>query len=200
MPWADFNPANDSRDPDPLVAGVLPTLTPNKTNPMKTLRTLFLAELADIYDAEKRICKALPKMAKAATCDDLKAAFTCHLEETKGHVAKLEQVFACFELKARVATCEATIGLLKEGEDMAEEFKGSPAINAALIAAAQKVEHYEMATYGTLHEWAELLENKEASSLLKEILKEEKKANKSLNELAHSKINAEAMVEVANAG
>lgn len=135
-------------------------------------------------------------MAKAATCNELKAAFTSHLEETKGHITKLEEVFASFDLKAKGATCEATVGLLKEGDDMAEEFKGSPAINAALIAAAQKVEHYEMATYGTLHEWAELLENKEASSLLKEILKEEIHANKSLNELAHSKINAEAMGEL----
>ena len=164
---------------------------------MNTLKTLFLAELADIYDAEKRIAKALPKMAKAATFNDLKAAFTSHLEETKGHVTKLEEVFACFDLKPKGQTCEATVGLLKEGEEIAEEFKGSTAINAALIAAAQKVEHYEMATYGCLHEWAELLGSKKAASLLKEILKEEKGANKSLNELAHSKSNAEAMGELA---
>lgn len=160
---------------------------------MKNLKSLFLAELADIYDAEKRIAKALPKMAKAATSQDLKAAFASHLEETKGHVNKLEEVFACFDLKAKGATCEATVGLLKEGDEIAEDFKGSPAINAALIAAAQKVEHYEMATYGCLHEWAELLGSKKAGALLKEILKEERAANKSLNELAHSKNNAEAM-------
>lgn len=167
---------------------------------MNTLKTLFLAELADIYDAEKRISKALPKMAKAATCNDLKAAFASHLEETKGHIAKLEEVFACFDLKAKGSTCEATVGLLKEGEEIAEEFKGSPAINAALIAAAQKVEHYEMATYGCLHEWAELLGSKKAGSLLKEILNEEKGANKSLNTLAHTKSNAEAMGELAGTG
>ncbi|MEQ1841465.1 MAG: ferritin-like domain-containing protein [Verrucomicrobiales bacterium] len=167
---------------------------------MNTLKTLFLAELADIYDAEKRISKALPKMAKAATCNDLKAAFAGHLEETKGHITKLEEVFACFDLKAHGATCEATVGLLKEGEEIADEFKGSPAINAALIAAAQKVEHYEMATYGCLHEWAELLGSRKAASLLKEILKEEKTANKSLNDLAHAKSNVEAMGKLASAG
>ncbi len=164
---------------------------------MKTLKTLFLSELADIYDAEKRIAKALPKMVKAATCDELKEAFTTHLEETKGHITKLEEVFACFDLKPKGETCEATVGLLKEGEDMAETFHGSPAINAALIAAAQKVEHYEIATYGSLHEWAELLDNQKACSLLEEILDEEKNANDILNELAHSKSNAEAMEEVA---
>lgn len=167
---------------------------------MKTLKTLFLAELADIYDAEKRLVKALPKMAKAASCNDLKTPFSDHLDETKGHVTKLEEVFACFDRKAKGETCEATVGLLKEADEIAEEFKGSPAINAALIAAAQKVEHYEMATYGCLHEWAELLGSRRAATVLKEILKEEKAANKSLNELAHSKYNAEAMCEPAVAG
>jgi len=167
---------------------------------MNTLKTLFLAELADIYDAEKRIAKALPKMAKAATCKDLKAAFASHLEETKGHVTKLEEVFACFDMKPKGSTCEATVGLLKEGEEIAEEFKGSPAINAALIAAAQKVEHYEMATYGCLHEWAELLGSKKAAVLLRDILNQEKHANKSLNDLAHSKSNAEALAETIPAG
>jgi len=166
---------------------------------VKNLKTLFLAELADIYDAEKRIAKALPHMAKAATCSDLKAAFATHLEETKGHISKLETVFACFDLKPKGATCEATLGLLKEGDEMAEEFKGSPAINAALVAAAQKIEHYEMATYGCLHEWAEWLGSKKAASLLKEILSEEKGANEALNELAHSKSNEEAMGEPAGA-
>ena len=167
---------------------------------MQNLKSLFLAELADIYDAEKRLVKSLPKMAKAATCDHLKAAILAHLEETKGHVTKLEEVFACFDLKAKGATCEATVGLLKEGDEIAGEFKGSPAINSALIAAAQKVEHYEMATYGCLHEWAELLGSRKAASILKEILKEEKAANKSLNDLAHSRSNAEAMGELAGAG
>jgi ferritin-like metal-binding protein YciE len=160
---------------------------------MKTLQDLFLDELADMYDAEQRIVKALPKMAKAATCDELKGAILAHLEETKGHVKKLEQVFDCFDEKAKGKTCEATKGLLEEGDEIAEEFKDSPAINAALISAAQKVEHYEMASYGCLHEWAGLLGNDEAAGLLEEILEEEKTANESLTELARAKSNGEAL-------
>lgn len=160
---------------------------------MHNLKTLFLAELADIYDAEKRLTKALPKLEKAATCSHLKAAFAAHLQQTKGHITKLESVFACFDEKAKGTTCEATVGLLKEGDDIAKEFEGSPAINAALIAAAQKVEHYEMATYGCLHEWSELLGSTKAGVLLKEILNEEKDANESLNELAHLSSNQEAL-------
>jgi len=162
---------------------------------MKTLKNLFLDELADMYDAEQRIVKALPKMAKAANCEDLKAAIKSHLKETEGHVKKLKQVFQCFDKKAKGKTCEATVGLLKEGEDIAAEFKGSPAINAALIGAAQKVEHYEIASYGCLHEWAELLDNQKAAGLLQQILEQEKHANESLNELAHSSLNEEALGE-----
>ena len=160
---------------------------------MKTLKDLFLDELADMYDAEQRIAKALPKMAKAATCDDLKEAFQSHLKETEGHVKKLAQVFQCFDKKAKGKTCEATVGLLKEGNEIAAEFKGSPAINAALIGAAQKVEHYEIASYGCLHEWAELLDNQKAAALLQQILDQEKHANEALNELAHSSLNEEAL-------
>lgn len=162
---------------------------------MKALNDLFLDELADMYDAEQRIAKALPKMAKAATCPDLKEAFQAHLKETEGHVKKLEQVFQCFDKKAKGIMCEATVGLLKEGDEIATEFKGSPALNAALIAAAQKVEHYEMASYGCLHEWAELLDNPKAAGLLKQILEQEKHANESLNDLAHSSLNKEALGE-----
>lgn len=162
---------------------------------MKTLNDLFLDELADIYDAERRIAKALPKLARAATCPDLKKAFQSHLKETEGHVKKLEQVFQSFDKKAKGKTCDATVGLLKEGDSIAAEFKGSPALNAALVSAAQKVEHYEMAAYGCLHEWAELLENPKAASLLKQILEEEKAANESLNELAHDSLNQEALGE-----
>ncbi len=164
---------------------------------MKTLKDLFLDELADIYDAEHRIIKALPKMAKAATCPDLKAAFQSHLKETEGQVKKLEQVFKSFGEKAKGKKCEATIGLLEEGDEIAAEFKGSPAINAALIAAAQKVEHYEMASYGCLHEWAGLLGNKEAAGLLQQILDQEKGANEALNELAHASSNNEALAACA---
>jgi ferritin-like metal-binding protein YciE len=162
---------------------------------MKTLSDLFLDELADMYDAEQRLVKALPKMAKAATCDELKGAILSHLEETKGHVTKLEEVFECFDEKPKGKTCEATKGLLEEGDEIAAEFKDSPALNAALISAAQKVEHYEMASYGCLHEWAGLLGNDDAAGLLSEILEEEKAANESLTELARAKSNEEALGE-----
>lgn len=167
---------------------------------MKTLKDLFLDELADMYDAERRIVKALPKMAKAATCPDLKAAIQSHLKQSEGHVLKLEQVFQSFDLKAKGKTCEATVGLLAEGAELAAEFKGSPAINAALISAAQKVEHYEIASYGCLHAWSELLGNKKAGGLLKQILDEEKGANEALNELAESSLNQEALGESAQNG
>src|SRR5450755_4392894 len=146
---------------------------------MKTLKDLFLDELKDMYDAEHRIIKALPKLAKAATCEKLKAAFLAHLEETKGHVTKLEQVFQSFGETAKAKKCEATVGLLKEGDEIASENKGEPTINAALISAGQKVEHYEIASYGCLHEWADLLGNKEAANLIEEILDQEKAAKKS---------------------
>ena len=160
---------------------------------MKTLQDLFFSELADIYDAEHRIVKALPKMAKAATSSGLKKAFELHLKQTVGHAKKVEDIFVCFDRKARAKTCEATVGLLKEGEEIATSFEGSPAINAALIAAAQKVEHYEMATYGCLHEWAKLLGNKKAAALLQEILDEEGETNKALTVLARASSNEDAM-------
>lgn len=163
----------------------------------KTLKDLFLGELADMYDAERRIVKALPKMAKAATRDDLKQAILSHLKETEGHVTKLEQVFGFFDQKAKGKTCEATVGLLEEGDELAADFRGTSAINAALISAAQKVEHYEMASYGCLHEWAGLLGNNEAACLLEEILHEEKAANESLTELARGNINQEALGQPA---
>lgn len=162
---------------------------------MKTLNDLFLNELSDIYDAEKRLVKALPKMAKAATSEDLKEGILAHQKETEGHVKTLEQVFKCFGVKATGQTCEATVGLLAEADEIMAEFKGSPAINAALIAAAQKVEHYEMASYGCLHEWAGVLGNQEAAELLQGILEEEKAANDALTELALENCNDEALGE-----
>ena len=160
---------------------------------MKTLKDLFLEELSDIYDAEQRIVRALPKLAKAATCEDLQKAFLTHLNETEGHVIKVEKVFRAFGEKPKGKKCEATVGLLKEGDEIGSENKGEPTLNAALISAAQKVEHYEMASYGCLHEWAAMLGNEEAASLLKEILDEEKSANDSLTELARDKNNEEAL-------
>ena len=144
---------------------------------MKTLKDLFLDELKDMYDAEHRIIKALPKLARAATSEKLEAAFWAHLEETKGQVARLEKVFKSFGKKAQGKKCEATVGLLKEGDEIAADNKGQPTINAALISAGQKVEHYEIASYGCLQEWAKLLKNKEAAKFIGENLAEEKDAN-----------------------
>ena len=160
---------------------------------MKTLQDLFFNELSDIYDAERRIAKALPKMLKAATSVALKMAFEVHLKQTVVHAKKVEEIFGCFDRKPKAKTCQATVGLLKEGEEMAASFAGSPAINAALIATAQKVEHYEMATYGCLHEWANLLGNKKAATLLQEILNEEGATNKELTALARASSNEAAM-------
>jgi ferritin-like metal-binding protein YciE len=160
---------------------------------MKTLKDLFLDELMDMYDAEHRIIKALPKLAGAASCEKLKAAFLKHLEETKGQVTKLEQVFQAFDEEPKAKKCKATVGLLEEGDEIASENKGEPTINAALISAGQKVEHYEIASYGCLYEWAGLLGNKEAASLIKEILDQEKAANTTLTELAQAKNNKEAL-------
>ena len=160
---------------------------------MKTLQDLFLDELADTYDAERRTAKALPRFAKVATCDELKGVLLSHLEETEGHVAKLGEVFDCFDVKVRARPCGATIGLLEEGDELIEDYKGSPAINAALIAFVQKLEHHEMAQYGCLHEWAIVLGNKEAAGLLQEILDEEKAANDALTDLARESSNKEAL-------
>ena len=166
----------------------------------KTLKDLFMSELADMYDAEHRIVKALPKLAKAATCEHLREALLAHLKETEGHVTKLGQVFQMFGEKAKGKTCEATVGLLKEGDEIAEEFAGSPAINAALISAAQKVEHYETASYGCLQEWAGLLGNAKAAAVLQDILEEEVAANEKLIELAETRSNEEALGDEAMAG
>jgi ferritin-like metal-binding protein YciE len=162
---------------------------------MKSLQDLFLSQLADMYDAEQRIVRALPKLSRAATCGKLQAAFENHLRETEGHVSKLEQVFESIGQKPTSQKCKATVGLLDEGEEMASDFKDTPAINAALVAAGQKVEHYEIASYGCLREWAQLLGYDEAVSLIEEILEEEKTADETLTELAHAK-NEEARVEV----
>ena len=162
---------------------------------MKTLKDLFLDEVGDMYDAERRIVKALPKLVKAATCEKLKAALLAHLKETEGHVTKLEQVFQTLDQKAKGKTCKTTVALLEEGGDIVTEFKGSPALNAALISAAQKVEHHEIASYGALHEWAKLLGNSKAAELLEEILGEEKAANATLTELALKSSDKEALGE-----
>jgi ferritin-like metal-binding protein YciE len=162
----------------------------------RTLRDLFLDELADMYDAEHRITKALPKMAKAVTCDNLREALLTHLKETEGQISKLEQVFEAFGEKAKAKKCKATVGLLEEGDEIVSDNKGTPTINAAVISAGQKVEHYEIASYGTLKEWAKLLGNQPAADLIEEILDQEKNADKTLGELAPEK-NQEALGETA---
>ena len=143
--------------------------------------------------AEHRIIKALPKLAKAATCVQLRGALLAHLKETEGQVKKLEQVFKSFGEKPRGRKCEATVGLLKEGDEIAAENKGQPTLNAALVSAGQKVEHYEIASYGCLREWAVMLGNSEAANLILQILEQEKAADQKLGELAASHINREAL-------
>ena len=155
----------------------------------KQLEDLFHDTLRDIYFAEKKILTALPKLAKAARSDELKAAFEKHRTETEGQVERLEQVFAIIEKKAQGKTCPAILGLAEEGTEIIEEFKGSPALDAGLIGAAQAVEHYEISRYGTLCAWAEELGLDEAVSLLQETLAEEKATDEALTELAESAIN-----------
>ena len=161
----------------------------------KTLDDLFHNTLKDIYFAEKTILETLPKMANAAQNAELKAAFEKHRGETKGHVERLEQVFAIIEQKPQGKSCAAIIGITDEGAEIMEEFEGSPALDAGLLAAAQAVEHYEISRYGTLRAWAEELELDDAVSLLEETLDEERTTDEALTELAQSVINQEAEVE-----
>lgn len=161
---------------------------------MKALKDLFLQELEDMYDSEKRIVKALPDLIEATTCSELKSALESHLQETQGHVEKLEKVFETFGEKPKATKCPAIVGILSEGDDLVSKNKKSPNLNAAIICAGQKVEHYEIATYGCLHSWAELLGNTEAAELINEILDEEKAADRTLNNLSAEK-NEEALEE-----
>src|SRR5579863_7807029 len=140
-----------------------------------------------MYDSEHRMIKALPKMIKAATCGELQDALQHHLEETESQVERLDRVFASFDEKPKGKKCHATVGLIEEGDELVSEHKKSSAINAAIISAAQKIEHYEIGSYGCLRAWAQLLGNQEAADLLEEILDEEKNADKTLNELSEAK-------------
>ncbi|HEX9046338.1 MAG TPA: ferritin-like domain-containing protein, partial [Verrucomicrobiae bacterium] len=159
----------------------------------------FLDGLGDMYYCEKQLTKALPKMAKAATHEDLREAITQHLSETEGHVTKVEQVFEAFGQSPKSKKCPAIVGIIDEAEDVLSESKKTPTVNAAIIYAGQKVEHYEIASYGTLREWAKLLQNSTAASLLDEILDEEKAADAKLNELALSHCNPSAVQEQESA-
>lgn len=162
---------------------------------MSELSELFLDELADILSAEKMLLKALPKMAKAAQNEELREGFEMHLQETEAQVERIEQVFELFGKPAKAKKCEAMEGLVKEGEKVMQEWKGSAALDAGLIAAAQKIEHYEIATYGTLCTWLEMLGNDEALELLKETMNEEETTDEKLTDLAETCINEEAMQE-----
>jgi ferritin-like metal-binding protein YciE len=165
-----------------------------KTDPKvaQGLRDLFEDELKDIYWAEKALTKALPKMAKNATSEELVSAINDHLEVTKGHVQRLEESFKILGKAARAKKCEAMAGLVKEGEEIMEDTEEGVVRDAGIISAAQKVEHYEIASYGTLCAFAKTLGEDEVASLLQQTLDEEKEADQALTQIAESSINVEA--------
>ncbi|WID99430.1 ferritin-like domain-containing protein [Bosea vestrisii] len=166
-------------------------------NEPKTLDDLFLDTLKDIYYAEKQILKALPKMAKAATAPELKQAFEKHRDETETHVERLGDVFEMIGKAPRGKTCDAILGIIEEGKSIMEEFEGSPALDAGLLAAAQAVEHYEIARYGTLKAWAQQLGLGNAAKLLDQTLIEELKTDQTLSKLGESKVNKQAQAKAA---
>jgi ferritin-like metal-binding protein YciE len=161
------------------------------------LHEVFLDELADLYSAEKQLLKALPRMAKAAKSEELREAFEQHLSETEEQVNRLEQAVEALGEKMKRKTCKAMEGLLEEAKEMMDDQKDSPALDAVLIAAAQKVEHYEIASYGTVCTWAELMGHDEALDLLQETLDEEKNTDERLTEIAETVANLEAEQEEA---
>ena len=160
--------------------------------PEKDLSALFLDTLKDIYYAEKQIYKSLPKLAKAATSDKLRAAFEKHHDETEGQIERLEKIFELLDKPARGKKCDAIEGILDEGQEIMQEYKGEPALDAGLLAAAQAVEHYEIARYGTLRTWADRLSMKDAVRLIDQTLAEEKKTDETLTKLAQSEVNQHA--------
>ena len=163
----------------------------------KKLDELFHDTLKDIYFAEKKILSALPKMAKAAQDRKLKAAFDKHHAETETHVSRLEQVFHTIDAKPQGKTCDAIMGIVEEGQEIMKEYKGSPALDAGLLAAAQAVEHYEISRYGTLRTWAEELGLPDAAKLLQATLREEKATDEALTQIAETVVNQEAQARDA---
>jgi ferritin-like metal-binding protein YciE len=157
-----------------------------------TLHDAFIDELRDTYDAEKQLVKALPKLARAASSPDLRTAFESHLEDTRGQVERLEQVFASLDEKVRGKHCDGIAGIIEEGKSIMEEDFDDATMDACLIAAGQRAEHYEMAAYGTLVAWARAMGHAEAADLLQETLDEEKAADEKLSSLAEGGINQEA--------
>jgi len=156
------------------------------------LQKLLEDQVADIYYAEKQILKALPKMAKAATNDELREAFNGHLQETQGQIERLEQVFEALGLPAKGKKCPAIDGILEEGKEIMDEFADDAALDAGLVDTAQKVEHYEIATYGNLVAWATQLGHEDVASMLTETLEEEKGADEKLTEICETVVNIEA--------
>ena len=165
--------------------------------PTKTMEDLFLDGIKDIYYAERKIIAGLKKMIRGAEAQDLKAAFDKHLQETEGQVERLVQVFELLGKPARGKTCPAIDGILEEGQEILEEFKGSPVLDAGLLAAAQAVEHYEIARYGTLKSWAMQLGKNDVAKLLDETLAEETKTDQALTQLAETKVNREGKTKAA---
>ena len=159
---------------------------------LKKLDELFHDTLKDIYFAEKKILTTLPKMAKAAHSEELRAAFEKHKAETEDQIGRLEEVFAAIDKKPQGKTCAAIVGITDEGAEIMQEYKGSPALDAGLLAAAQAVEHYEISRYGTLIAWAEELGLEDAVPLLQETLEEEKATDETLSDIAKTAINREA--------
>jgi ferritin-like metal-binding protein YciE len=157
-----------------------------------TLHDAFVDELRDAYDAEKQLTKALPKLAKAARSPDLRAAFEAHLDETRGQIVRLEQIFANLGEKVRGKHCDGIAGIIEEGKAVMEEDFDEATMDACLIAAGQRAEHYEMAAYGTMVAWARAMGHAEAADLLQETLDEEKAADETLSSLAEDGINDEA--------
>jgi ferritin-like metal-binding protein YciE len=164
---------------------------------VKSVQDLLLNELQDIYDAEKQLVKALPKMAKAASSEQLRQAFEKHLEETKNQVQRLEQVFEELDTRTRGKACEAMRGLVQEASETMGEIKNPQVLDAALIAGAQKVEHYEIAAYGSVRALAEACGHQAAAQLLDETLEEEKEADQKLNQIALSEVNQAALKAAA---
>ena len=163
------------------------------TKEVKTMEDLFLEEIRDLYDAEKQITKALPKMAKAATTQELSAGFNEHLEQTRGHIERLEQIFTELGVKSGGVKCKGMEGLLKEGDEMVSLTNPGMVRDAGLIAAAQRVEHYEMAGYGSARTFAQLLGRNAAADLLEQTLDEEKETDEKLTEIAESMVNQRAL-------
>ncbi len=162
---------------------------------LDTLKTLYINELKDLYNAEGQLLKALPKMAKAAASDELQEAFEKHLEQTKPHVERLEEVFEEIGEKPTGKTCRAMKGLIQEGSEILKEDGEESVIDAGIIVAAQKVEHYEIASYGSVRTFAQLLGKDKSADLLQATLDEESEANELLNKLAEDIVNPEALME-----